>query len=76
MPELGVASVQGLHLATLAGFTYPTDVEASGRWFIDDVVEPLITVTQDGCIHLEGTEFRVDEEKVARYSIRSEEFCA
>ncbi len=32
MPELGVASVQGLHLGTLPNFTFPSDGEASARW--------------------------------------------
>src|SRR6185503_12020822 len=40
MPELGVASAQGLHLATLDGLTYPTDIEASTRWYVDDVIAP------------------------------------
>ena len=44
MPELGVASAQGLHLATLDAFTYPTDIEASTRWYVDDVVAPLIEI--------------------------------
>jgi len=44
MPELGIGAAQTLHLATLPGFAYPTDVESSARWFLDDVIEPLITV--------------------------------
>ena len=31
MPELGVASAQGLHFAALEGLNYPTDIEASVR---------------------------------------------
>jgi O-succinylbenzoate synthase len=42
MPELGVASAQALHLAAHEDFTYPTDVEASARWYVDDLVEPPI----------------------------------
>ncbi|MBI1984473.1 MAG: o-succinylbenzoate synthase [Acidobacteria bacterium] len=77
MPELGVASVQALHLATLPSFTYPTDVEASSRWFVDDIISPSIEVARDGLIHLPegpGTGYRVDVEKVAKYQIRFEEF--
>src|SRR5918997_449988 len=51
MPELGVASAQGLHLAALEGFGYPTDIEASARWFVDDTVEPQITIDRGGFIH-------------------------
>lgn len=77
MPELGVASVQALHLATHSGFTYPTDVEASRRWYVDDVVEPLIDIDQEGFIHLPegaGTGYQVSRAKVERYSIAVERF--
>jgi o-succinylbenzoate synthase len=76
MPELGIASAQGLHLATLPNFTLPADVVASERWFIDDVTVPRISITADGFICLldgPGTGYRVSPEKVAQYSIRSEE---
>jgi O-succinylbenzoate synthase len=46
MPELGIGGAQTLHLATLPNFAFPTDVESSARWFIDDVIEPLITVRE------------------------------
>ena len=77
MPELGVASVQALHLATHSSFTYPTDVEASLRWYVDDVIEPLIEIDRQGFIHLPagaGTGYQVSREKVERYSIAVERF--
>jgi O-succinylbenzoate synthase len=77
MPELGIASVQGLHLGTLPNFSYPTDVEASNRWFIDDVVDPPITVAPGGWIHLPGGPgmgYRVDLRRVERYRVKMEEF--
>jgi O-succinylbenzoate synthase len=46
MPELGIGSVQTLHCATLAGFTFPTDVESTKRWFVEDIIEPPIIVEQ------------------------------
>ncbi|HKQ51097.1 MAG TPA: hypothetical protein VJT74_01920, partial [Pyrinomonadaceae bacterium] len=79
MPELGVASAQGLHLAAHEGFTYPTDIEASARWYVDDLVEPAIEIDARGFIHLPagaGTGFRVSRAKVERYSIAAEEFAA
>ena len=72
MPELGVASAQGLHLATLDGFTYPTDIEASTRWYVDDVIAPGIEIDARGYIQLPvgpGTGYRVEREKVERYSV-------
>lgn len=79
MPELGIASAQGLHLATLPNFSYPSDVEASSRWYTDDIITPLIEVSRDGYICLPkgaGMGYRVDTEKVMRYRIRRAEFHA
>ena len=77
MPELGVASAQALHLATLGNFAFPTDVEASARWFKDDIIEPPIEISGEGFIQLPegaGMGYKVNMEKVERYRIRFEEF--
>jgi o-succinylbenzoate synthase len=79
MPELGVASAQGLHLATLPRFTFPSDVEASARWYVDDIIAPPIEVSSDGTIFLPeapGMGYSVNLEKVARYRVSLEEFRA
>jgi O-succinylbenzoate synthase len=79
MPELGVASAQGLHLGTLPNFTFPTDVEASSRWYVDDVIVPPIEVGRDGLITLPagpGMGYRPEIEKIARHRLRSQEFSA
>ena len=77
MPELGVASAQALHLATLGNFTFPTDVEASARWFKDDIIAPPIEVSEDGLIQMPGGPgmgYQVDMQRIERYRIRFEEF--
>ena len=79
MPELGVASGQGLHLATLPGFSFPSDVEASARWYVDDIISPLICVSVNGYISLpegHGMGYGVDIDKVAHYRTALEEFQA
>jgi o-succinylbenzoate synthase len=79
MPELGVASAHGLHLATLDGFSYPTDIEASARWYVDDVIAPLIEIDARGYIRLPegpGTGYHVVREKIEQYSVATEEFEA
>jgi len=79
MPELGIASAQGLHLATLPNFTLPSDVVASERWFVDDVTGPRISITGDGFICLldgSGMGYQVAADKVAQYRIRFEELRA
>jgi O-succinylbenzoate synthase len=78
MPELGVASAQGLHLATLDGFTDPTDIEASTRWYVDDVIEPAIEIDADGYIQLPagpGTGYCIMRDKVERYSVATATFA-
>lgn len=77
MPELGIASAQGLHLAMHDGFTFPTDIEASARWYVDDVIEPAIEIEETGFIKLPagaGTGFEVSREKVERYTTAVESF--
>ena len=77
MPELGIASAQGLHLAAHTGFTFPTDIEASLRWYVDDVIEPQIDIDRDGFIHLpagSGSGYTVSRDKVERYSTAVERF--
>jgi O-succinylbenzoate synthase len=79
MPELGIASAQGLHLAMHSAFAFPTDIEASSRWYVDDIIEPLIDIDANGFITIPpgiGTGYEVSREKVERYSIASEKFVS
>jgi o-succinylbenzoate synthase len=76
MPELGVGQAQAAALATLDGFVFPTDVEASDRWYRDDIIQPWIEV-RNGMICLPeapGLGFDLDLAKVKRYSVRSRSF--
>lgn len=78
MPELGVASAQGLHFAALEGFTYPTDIEASSRWYVDDVIVPGIEIDTRGYIQIPagpGMGYIVARDKVERYSVRTVTFA-
>lgn len=78
MPELGIASAQAVQLAMDSGFSFPTDIEASSRWYVDDIIEPAITIDQNGFIQVpegSGTGFKVSREKVKRYTIAMEKFC-
>ena len=78
MPELGIASAQGLHLAMHPGFSFPTDIEASERWYVDDLVEPLIEIDKRGFIEVPvgpGNGFVVARERLERYTIATERFA-
>jgi O-succinylbenzoate synthase len=74
MPELGIASAQGLQLAMHNEFSFPTDIEASERWYVDDVIEPLIEIDNRGFIHVPDNGFKVSREKVAQYTTAIEKF--
>ena len=77
MPELGVASAQGLALATNRGFSFPTDIEASSRWYVDDVIEPQIEIDASGFIHVPektGSGYTVNRDKIEKYKVRGDEF--
>ncbi|MBM4162012.1 MAG: o-succinylbenzoate synthase [Ignavibacteria bacterium] len=76
MPELGIGSAQSVHLATLENFGFPTDVESSLRWFVDDVIYPFIEV-RNGVIEIPegvGNCYRVDGRKMQKYKVREESF--
>jgi len=77
MPELGIASAQGLHLAMHTGFSFPSDIEASTRWYAGDVIEPLIEIDREGFIHVPpgpGIGFKVSHAKVDQYATAVEAF--
>ncbi len=76
MPELGIGGAQTVHLATLDNFRYPTDVEASHRWFVEDIIVPLIEV-HDGMIALpdgNGNGYSLNTKVIERYKIREQLF--
>jgi O-succinylbenzoate synthase len=57
---------------------FPTDVEASARWFRDDLIEPWIEV-KNGMIELPttpGLGYAVNEKKLQRYQVAQREFKA
>ncbi|MEZ5356144.1 MAG: o-succinylbenzoate synthase [Bryobacteraceae bacterium] len=76
MPELGIGQAQGAALQTLAGCDYPTDVEASARWFRADIVEPWIEV-RGGEIAMPdapGLGYALDRASMERYRVAHAEF--
>jgi O-succinylbenzoate synthase len=77
MPELGIGQAHGIHLATLPNCKYPSDVEPSSRWFVDDYTIPLLELASPGIIEVPtrpGLGYHVDPIKVRRYQVRQQEF--
>lgn len=76
MPELGIGQAQAAAMAGLENCRYPTDVESSLRWFVDDIVDPPIAV-RDGCLELPaapGLGYAVSAAKLERYAIATRTF--
>lgn len=74
-PELGIAQAHAIHLATLPGCKYPSDIEPSSRWFVDDYTIPLVEMASPGVIEVPtrpGLGFHVDPVKVKRYQVRQQ----
>jgi O-succinylbenzoate synthase len=74
MPELGIGGAQTVHLATLSNFGFPTDVESSRRWFVDDIIDPPIEV-REGKICLPsgaGNGYQLNQKNVRKYLVREE----
>jgi o-succinylbenzoate synthase len=77
--ELGVGQAQGIHLAALDNCKYPTDVEPSARWFVDDYVMPALELSAPGRFVIPsrpGLGYQVDPAKVRRYGVRHREITA
>jgi O-succinylbenzoate synthase len=79
MLESGIGRSHNIALSTLENFTLPGDVSASARYWLDDIIEPDVTVSSEGEIVIpdipgRGYEVRtdlVDQLTVRRETIRS-----
>jgi O-succinylbenzoate synthase len=67
MPELGVASAQGLAFAMRDGFAFPTDLEASRRWYVADLTTPELEIDSAGFLHAPENGFVVNRQAVEQW---------
>ena len=54
MLESGIGRAHNIALSTLPNFTLPGDVTASKRYWSQDIIEPEVTVAQQGVIQVPG----------------------
>jgi O-succinylbenzoate synthase len=74
MLETGIGRAHNIALATLPNVKFPCDISASDRYYDEDVVDPPFVLNNDGTINLplgDGIGVDVDEEKVARLTLKS-----
>jgi o-succinylbenzoate synthase len=75
MLETGVGRAHNIALATLPNFTLPGDIAASDRYYVDDIIDPPVTVTAQGTILVPkgpGIGYTVLEKRLTRYCVRRE----
>ena len=75
MLETGVGRSHNIALSTLENFTLPGDISASARYWVDDIIEPEVTVSLAGEITIPDTAgrgYEVRTDLVERLTVRKE----
>jgi O-succinylbenzoate synthase len=75
MDETGIGRAVNIHLQTADGFTLPGDTSETRRYFREDLVDPPVSLGQDGFIDVPrgpGIGVIVLSERVARYELERE----
>lgn len=75
MLESGIGRAHNIALSTLENFTLPGDVSASKRYWKEDVIEPEVTVSNQGLITVKdeaGTGYRVREDLIESLTVKKE----
>ena len=73
MLESGIGRAANVALASLPNFTLPGDISASSRYYVEDIVDPLFELNNDGTISAptgHGLGVNVINEKLERVTVR------
>ena len=79
MLESGVGRAHNIAVSTLPGYTLPGDVSASARYWVEDVIEPEVTVTPQGTIRVPqspGLGYHVRRDLIERRTVEKQTFRA
>jgi o-succinylbenzoate synthase len=79
MLECGIGRAHNIAVSTLPGYTLPGDVSASQRYWVEDVIEPEVTVTPQGTIRVPqtpGLGYHVRHELIERWTVEKATFRA
>jgi O-succinylbenzoate synthase len=77
MLETGIGRASNLAVASLPGFTMPSDISASDRYFEQDIALPLFTLNADSTIDVPkgpGLGVEVDRAALEHFTLRREQF--
>jgi o-succinylbenzoate synthase len=75
MLESGIGRAHNIALSTLENFSLPGDVSASARYWVDDIIEPEVTVSRQGEIlipDIPGRGYEVRTDLVEQLTVRKE----
>ena len=76
MLESGIGRAHNIALSTLPNFTLPSDVSASRRYWVEDIIEPEVVVSLGGTIHVPtgpGIGFEPRLNRIEKLTVRSEQ---
>jgi len=74
MLETGIGRSYLVSLASLPNVKYPSDISASSRYYVEDIVEPPWTIDKDGTMKVPtkpGIGVEVLEDRIKKYIIRN-----
>ena len=78
MHEFGVGRLANVAISSLPGFTLPSDVSASGKYYAEDIIDPPVTADQ-GIVQVptaSGLGHSVREDVIATHETRQQRFHA
>jgi len=79
MLESGIGRAHNLHLATLPNFKFPNDLSASKRYYVEDLIEPPVEITNRGTIEIPespGIGVFPQEQRIKKATLKHEVFKA
>lgn len=77
MLESGIGRAHNVAITTLSNFTLPGDTAGSSRYWHEDIINPLVTVSTDGMIEVPtspGIGYEVVAELMDKYTTGKKEF--
>src|SRR5208282_1691933 len=77
MLESGIGRAHNIAMSTLPGFTLPGDVSASQRYWAKDIIDPEVTVSAQGTIHVPqapGLGYTPNLHRIEKLTVRKETF--
>lgn len=74
MLDSGIARAGNVAIATLPGYTLPNDIAASGRYYADDIIEPMISLngTFVDVPKKEGLGYNINCVNLDRFTVKAE----